>query len=163
MIRRSFFIAALIAASTAAEAQPGPPQPAPGQPAPGQPSPEGSQNPYGGPRDGDAGDAMTYLSNDREAAKAVRDARSRAEAGDVRAKPAKAEDVAAGSKVHDKKGVVVGTIESLELDGAVVSTGAARVKVPIEAFGKSKRGLILGISKAEFDVLVAGATVTPAG
>ena len=147
---------ALTASAAFAQAQPAPPAPPP-------PSSEGTENAYGGPRANDAGDAMTYLSNDKEVAKAVRDARSRPEAADVRARPAKADDIAVGSKVHDRKGVAVGTIESLELDGAVVATGAARVKVPLEAFGKSKRGLILGISKAEFDVLVASATSTPAG
>ena len=71
-------------------------------------------------------------------------------------------EVIAGSRVSDSKGEPVGTIESVEADGAIVATGAGRVKVPVEAFGTNGSGLLLSVTKAEFDALVSGAA-GPAG
>ena len=75
---------------------------------------------------------------------------------------AKPEEVTAGSQVTDSRGVSIGTIETVEADGAVVVTGSSKVKVPLEAFGKNSDGLLLGITKAEFDALVAGTAAGPA-
>jgi len=160
-MRPALFLAAAMLVPAAAAAQVGgtpPPTPAP-------PSNEGTQNPYGGPRDSDAGDTSVYLNNERETAKAMRDraAREAEQANLPRGSAAAAGDLAAGSEVRDRKGIVVGTIEAVEADGAIVSTGAAKVKVPLDAFGKNKKGLLLGITKAEFDAVVAGATAAPSG
>ena len=56
---------------------------------------------------------------------------------------------------------MLGVVEAVDSDGAVVSTGPSRVKVPLEAFGKKGDRLMLGITKSEFDKLVAAATATP--
>jgi hypothetical protein len=78
-------------------------------------------------------------------------------------RPATAAEIAIGSEVRDKKSKPVGTIAEVEADGAVVVTAAGKVKVPLDAFGKDDKGLIIGITKAEFDKLVASATAAPAG
>jgi hypothetical protein len=65
--------------------------------------------------------------------------------------------VVAGAQLLDKAGVAIGTIESVAADGAVVATLTGKVKVPLEAFGINKKGLLVDLSKKEFDTLVAQA------
>ncbi len=73
------------------------------------------------------------------------------------------EDILAGSTVNDSRGRLIGTVDSVGLTGAIVSTGAAKVEVPLDAFGKNRKGLLLGITKAEFDAAAAAAVAqTPA-
>jgi hypothetical protein len=90
--------------------------------------------------------------------KAVREARLEAEKGKPsRAVPAKPADVTAGSEVRDSKGVVLGKVESTSMAAAVVATEAGKVEVPLEAFGKNNKGLLLALTKADFDKMVTGA------
>ena len=90
--------------------------------------------------------------------KAVREeARSRSKSRGARAVPAKPEDVTAGREVRDSKGVVIGTIDSVSMAGAVVAATGGKVEVPLESFGKNDKGLLLGLTKADFDALVASA------
>jgi hypothetical protein len=90
--------------------------------------------------------------------KAVRDARLEAEKGKPsRAVPAKPGEVTAGSEVRDSKGVVLGKIESTSMSAAVVAAEAGKVEVPLDAFGKNNKGLLLALTKADFDKMVAGA------
>jgi hypothetical protein len=90
--------------------------------------------------------------------KAVREERvEAAKAKTVRAVPAKPGDVTAGSDVRDSKGVVLGKVESASMSAAVVATEAGKVEVPLEAFGKNSKGLLLALTKADFDKMVAGA------
>ncbi|MEZ0242777.1 MAG: hypothetical protein ACAH11_05340 [Sphingomonas sp.] len=85
-------------------------------------------------------------------------ARERGRGGSsTRGSPAKPEDVVAGAEVRDPKGVVVGRIESVSVANAVVVTEVGSVQVPLEAFGKNAKGLLIPMSKKEFDVLVAEA------
>jgi hypothetical protein len=79
----------------------------------------------------------------------------------ARAVPAKPADVTVGSQVRDKKGEVIGTIDSVSMAAAVVATAGGKVEVPLEAFGKNNKGLLVGMTKAEFDAAVAAA-VKPA-
>jgi hypothetical protein len=51
-------------------------------------------------------------------------------------------------------------VEKIDPDGAVLYNGAATVKVPLEAFGMNKKGLLLGMSKDQFDKMVEGAQAT---
>lgn len=74
-----------------------------------------------------------------------------------RARPAKKNEVFPGAPVSDSKGVSVGKIETVDADGAVVLTAAGRAKVPLDAFGLNKAGLLVGMTKAEFEQLVATA------
>jgi hypothetical protein len=60
--------------------------------------------------------------------------------------------------VRDTKGVHVGVIESVSLAGAILKADGGAVEVPLEAFGKDAKGLLIGMAKADFDKLVAQAT-----
>jgi hypothetical protein len=71
--------------------------------------------------------------------------------------PATAADVRIGSALRDKQGLAIGTVVAVEPDGAVVQTGQSKIKVPLVAFGKDDRGLLLGITAARFNELVAKA------
>jgi hypothetical protein len=73
------------------------------------------------------------------------------------AAPATIADIKAGSPLRDTQGVPIGTIDSVDADGAVVNTGQAKIKVPLAAFGKDDGGLLLGITAARFNELVAKA------
>lgn len=73
------------------------------------------------------------------------------------ARPAEPDDVVVGAEVRDPKGVVVGTIESVSMAAAVIVTPAGKVEVPLEAFGKNAKGLLIPMSKADFDKAVAEA------
>jgi hypothetical protein len=78
-----------------------------------------------------------------------------------RARPARAADVVAGAAVSDTAGVQLGTIESVDAEGAVIVTAAGRARIPVEAFGKNSHGLLLQTTKAQFDASVASANATP--
>jgi hypothetical protein len=86
---------------------------------------------------------------DRRAAEAAR------ASGHTR--PAKNEEVVAGALVADSGGVAVGKIEAVDPQGAVVVTAAGKAKIPLEAFGHNKAGLLVGMTKAEFEQIVATA------
>jgi hypothetical protein len=86
-----------------------------------------------------------------EAVRSANDARARSS----RAVAAKPEEVTPGKEVRDSKGVVMGRIESAGIGSAVVATDAGKVEVPLEAFGKNGKGLLIAMTKAEFDKLVA--------
>jgi hypothetical protein len=78
-----------------------------------------------------------------------------------RSRPAKAAEVIAGKPVNDSTGQLMGLIEKVEADGAVVYNGAASVKVPVQAFGMNRKGLLLDLTKSEFDKMVAGVKSPP--
>ena len=75
-----------------------------------------------------------------------------------KAVPASAADIKPGSALRDSKGYAIGTIASVDADGAIVATPKTRIKVPLVAFGKDETGLLLGITAAKFDELVAKAS-----
>jgi len=107
------------------------------------------------------GDTMDRDANAARDA-AIANARDRDNAPKTaRAVPAKPADVTVGSEVRDSKGVVIGTIESVSMASAVVAATGGKVEVPLEAFGKNNKGLLLATTKADFDAAVAAA-VKPA-
>jgi hypothetical protein len=77
--------------------------------------------------------------------------------------PASASDIVVGSQVSDSRGRPVGAISRIELDGAVVTTAGGAVRVPLDAFGRNEKGLVIAITKSQFDALVAKAQAAPAG
>ena len=77
--------------------------------------------------------------------------------------PASPSDIVVGSQVSDSRGRPVGTISRIELDGAVVTTASGAVRVPFDAFGKNDKGLVIAITKSQFDALVAKAQAVPTG
>ena len=70
---------------------------------------------------------------------------------------AQPDDVVPGADVRDPKGVVVGQVESVSMSAAVVVTEVGKVEVPLEAFGKNSKGLMIPMTKADFDKAVAEA------
>jgi hypothetical protein len=80
-----------------------------------------------------------------------------------RAVPATAADVVPGLRISDSKGQFLGTVDAVDADGVVVATAAGRIRVQLEAFGKNSKGLVMSITKSEFDALVANATAKPQG
>lgn len=71
--------------------------------------------------------------------------------------PATVADIKPGNPLRDSKGVAIGTIDSVDAQGVVVNTGTTKIRVPLTAFGKDEQGLLLGITAARFDELVAKA------
>jgi len=76
--------------------------------------------------------------------------------------PAVEADIKAGAQVRDVKGVLVGTIATLasnevaaDPNTAVIDTGQTKIAVPLSAFGKDDKGLLLGITAEKFNQLVA--------
>jgi len=74
-----------------------------------------------------------------------------------RHRSAKPEEVKKGQPLNDSRGQLMGLIEAVEPDGAVVYNGRSMVKVPIDAFGVNRKGLLLNLTKAQFDEMVASA------
>lgn len=75
---------------------------------------------------------------------------------------ATAADVRTGVQVRDTTGGLVGTIESVDASGAVVSTGTARAKIPVASFGRNNQGLVISMNKAELEAAVAASSRPPA-
>ena len=73
------------------------------------------------------------------------------------ARAAKANELIAGATVNDKTGAPMAKIAEVDADGVVVSMGMAKVKVPAQAFGHNKAGLLLDMTKAQFEQVVAQA------
>jgi len=76
--------------------------------------------------------------------------------------PATTADITAGAQVRDVKGVPVGTIAALasneivaDPNQPVVDTGQVKIAVPLAAFGKDDKGLMLSITAEKFNQLVA--------
>jgi len=76
--------------------------------------------------------------------------------------PATAADIKAGAEVRDVKGVPVGTIATLSSNEIVmdpsqivIDTGHTKIGVPLTAFGKDDKGLMLSITAEKFNQLVA--------
>ncbi|MBX3565698.1 MAG: hypothetical protein KF730_14105 [Sphingomonas sp.] len=74
-----------------------------------------------------------------------------------RAVPATPDDVTVGSDIRDNKGVVLGRVDAVSMSAAVVVAEGGKVEVPLESFGKNSKGLLLSLTKAEFDAAVAAA------
>jgi len=83
--------------------------------------------------------------------------------------PATASDILAGAPIRDVKGVSVGMVATLaanevaDPDSVVVDTGQTKIGVPLSAFGKDDKGLLLSISADNFKQLVAQASAQTSG
>jgi len=84
--------------------------------------------------------------------------------------PATAADIKAGAQVRDVKGVPIGTIATLgpnevtaDSDQPVIDTGHGKIGVPLSAFGKDDKGLLLSITAQAFNQLVAQANAGAKG
>ena len=65
--------------------------------------------------------------------------------------PVTAADVRSGMAVVDTQGGEVGTIESVDADGAVVATGKVRAKLPLTSFGKNNLGLVISLTREQLE------------
>ena len=79
----------------------------------------------------------------------TRSANEQADAGKV--KQATSADIKAGAAVYDPKGGSVGKVESVAADGVVVSTGTVKAKIPASSLGKSDKGLVIAMTKTQFE------------
>ena len=77
------------------------------------------------------------------------------------ARPAKPDELIAGATVNDKSGLRIATIDQVEKDGIVLSDGGTKVKVPADAFGHNNAGLLLDMTKPQFDEIVRQAHSAP--
>ncbi len=111
-----------------------------------------------------AGDARARKVGEWAADAAVAEARAevvaeaQAETQATETGPVTISDVREGSRVHDTQGGLVGTIESVDESGAVVSTGRARAKLPFSSFGKNDRGLVISLTRAQLEAEVDART-----
>jgi hypothetical protein len=83
------------------------------------------------------------------------DARVLASLGSSR--PAKSAELTAGATVNDKAGKAIAKIDQVDADGVVVSTAKGKVKIPADAFGHNRAGLLLDMTEAQFDQIVGQA------
>ena len=67
---------------------------------------------------------------------------------------ATAADIKAGASVYDQTGALVGKVDSVDADGALVNTGKARAQIPLSSFGKNDKGLVVSATKADLDAKV---------
>jgi len=70
---------------------------------------------------------------------------------------ASAADITVGAPLRAADGKPIGKVAALDTDGVVVDTGQTKVKIPLDAFGKDKSGLLIGITAAAFNDVVAKA------
>lgn len=70
---------------------------------------------------------------------------------------ARASDVVVGATVNSIYGPAIGTITYVTDREAVVRTAHSQARVPLSAFGRSQRGLLLEISPWKLDQLAASA------
>lgn len=157
----SIFTALILLPAGAALAQAGTAPPGTSMGVPGTNNPNARPSEMGAHDSSSLTSTIDQMRHGTQEADADR-AAARARAGG-RAVPAVAADIVALAAVSDSAGQPVGTIESVDADGAVVATAAGRVKVPLNAFGKNKKGLLIGMSKRDFEAVVAKANATPAG
>ncbi len=105
---------------------------------------------------GDTMDRDTAMLRDQAIQEQQRKAREGSK-GTPRSVAALPSEVTVGSEIHDPRGALIGTVDSVDMANAVVKTSIGRVAVPLEAFGKDSKGLMLAMKKDDFDAQVAAA------
>lgn len=130
-------------------------------------APAGAGSNMGGPRTQDIAAANRQVDNDYNTlagrgVNVTNQDRVNARQKHASVVPATAADIKAGVQVRDVKGVPVGTIASLaanevvaDPNQAVIDTGQTKIGVPLIAFGKDEKGLVLSITAEKFNQLVA--------
>lgn len=79
--------------------------------------------------------------------------------------PTVREDIVQGEEVRDKKGNLIGTIQKVAKDHAVVAGAAGKVEVDFASFAKNRRGLLINLPREQLEAAMArrAATAKPAG
>lgn len=75
-------------------------------------------------------------------------------------RPAQATEILPGKEVRDTSGQVLALVDKVEGSEAILRSGTSVVRVPFEAFGMNKKGLLLNLSKPQFDQMVASLAAT---
>lgn len=70
--------------------------------------------------------------------------------------------VSVGATVSDTSGNPVGTIEQVNGDLAVLSTGKNKVSLPLNSFGQGANGPVIAMTRDQVDAAAAGATASAA-
>ena len=81
----------------------------------------------------------------------------------TQAAPAATAAPTVGAKVYDTAGGEVGTIEKVDAANAVVFTGTKRATLPMAAFAKNAKGLLISMTQTELNAAVAAAEGQAAG
>jgi NAD kinase len=76
------------------------------------------------------------------------------------ARPASTKERTSGATVNDKTGIAMATIVSVGADGVILATVTGKVKIPADAFGRNDAGLLLDMTKGDFDKIVAKANAS---
>jgi hypothetical protein len=79
----------------------------------------------------------------------------------VKLKRATASDIKTGATVYDLQGGTVGTVESSDAEGVVVSTGSTRAKLGLSGFGVGDKGLTIAMTRAELDATAKAKATKP--
>ena len=74
---------------------------------------------------------------------------------------ATAADLRAGVQVRDSSGGVVGTVESADATGAVVSTGRVRARLALASFGANGQALVISMTRAQLEAAASQAAPRP--
>lgn len=80
-----------------------------------------------------------------------------AQTGTKAAAPAGSAAPTVGAKVFDPQGGEVGSIEKVDAANAVVYTGTKRATLPLSAFAKNEKGLLISMSQTQLNAAVASA------
>lgn len=72
-------------------------------------------------------------------------------------KPAAQADVKVGAAVSDSAGVSFGKVEAVDAQGVTVSSGTIRAKLPLSSVGIGPNGLVISVTKAEFEAAAKAA------
>ena len=73
----------------------------------------------------------------------------------MRPVPVRPKEIVQGLEVHDAKGLVVGTVETVGKDFAVVTSAIGSVEVDFPSFAKNKNGLLINLPKSKLDGMMA--------
>ncbi|WP_097062400.1 hypothetical protein [Sphingomonas guangdongensis] len=65
-------------------------------------------------------------------------------------------DLAVGAAVRDRKGVMVGTLERVADDYAVLVGADGKVAVDFTSFAKNRNGLLINLPKSKIDAMMSG-------
>lgn len=76
--------------------------------------------------------------------------------GNVRARPARADQVRVGYAVRSVDGGVIGKVAYADSNVAVVKSSRYALRLPLKAFGVDAKGLLIELSPASFDKLAEG-------
>jgi hypothetical protein len=82
-------------------------------------------------------------------------------AGAAPVRAATSADLRAGVQVRDQAGGVVGTVETADASGAVVSTGTIRARLPLTSFGTNGQALVISMTRGQLEAAAAQAQPHP--